>query len=636
MSTASPETSAAPEPDLISVGRVCVDLYAEQEGAPLEAVQSFRTYVGGSAANIAVGAARQGLDVAVLTRVGDEQLGRLVRERFTAEGIDTRWVTTDPQRLTPMVLLAVRPSDDFPRIFYYPEPADLGVRQEDVDAAPIERARAFLLGGSALIEPAMRSAMQAAVKRAREHGTPVALDLDYRPVLWGVADTAQGGQMTGTDADVVRAYESVLPSCELVVGTEEEFRSVVDADDTEAALRAVREQTSALLVIKHGAAGATAYAGAISEGEHVAGFPVEVFNSVGAGDAFMSGFLRAWLDGDAPARCIERGNAAGALVVSRHGCSPAMPTTAELDYFLPQARTLERPREDGWLAHLHKATTRPAVDDLQVLAVDHRWQLEELAEDLGAPRTSVARLKGLLAEAFTRVAADLEGTPGILLDDVYGREPLEAVTGQGYWVARAVELAGSRPVALAGGDDVTATLRRWPAEQVVKCMVYCHPDDDPALWHTQESRVLRLAEACMDLDRALMLELQTPSGRRYEGDDLPRTLERFYRIGVRPEWWKLPPVEDAEQWYASGEVVRRGDPHCHGLLVLGQSAATDQLAASFAAAAREPLCKGFAVGRSIFAGPASDWFGGRLDDEALVNAIADNYRAIARLWAQRR
>lgn len=631
----------ADEPlDLISLGRCCVDLYAEQEGAPLEQVQSFRTYVGGSGANIAVGTARLGLRTAMLSRVGDEQLGRFVRAQLRRAGVDTRWLATDPARLTPLVLLAVRAVDDFPRIFYYPDPADLAVDEADVAAAPIERARALLVGGSALSRPGMRQAAEHAVKRAVDAGARVALDLDFRPVLWGLASASEGGRMAGGGAEVPAAYERVLAGCALVVGTEEEFRAVGGEADTVAALRAVRERTGALLVVKHGAAGATAVDGAVpgdlGDAVRGRGFPVEVFNSVGAGDAFMSGFLRAWLDDEPLGRCLELGNACGALVVSRHGCSPAMPTAAEVEHFLPRAASLSRPGEDDWLSHLHRATTRPRREELEVLAIDHRRQLEDAADAVGAPRSALPALKDLLAAAFLEVAADHPASAGVLLDDVYGAAALERLAAEDVWVGRAAEVAGSRPVHLAGGDGVDVVLRAWPPSQVAKLMVYAHPDDDAAMWEEQRRRVRQLAEACQRLDRGLLLELQTPAGATYRDGELVAVLERFYADGVRPDWWKLPPLPRAADWRAVGDVVRAHDPWCQGVLVLGQAAGAAQLRDAFRIAAAEPLCRGFAVGRSIFADAARAWLAGESDDARLVADVAANYRAIAAHWDDRR
>ena len=166
----------------------------------------------------------------------------------------------------------------------------------------------------------------------------MAFDLDYRPVFWGVASHEQGGEMFVASERVTEVYRSVLPDCDLVVGTEEEVRIAGGSTETREALLSIRGLSGATIVLKVGAMGAIVFPGEIPEnledGVKVQGFPVEVFNSVGAGDAFMSGFLSGWLREEPLEECLRLGNACGAIVVSRHGCSPAMPTTEELGYYL--------------------------------------------------------------------------------------------------------------------------------------------------------------------------------------------------------------------------------------------------------------------------------------------------------------
>jgi 5-dehydro-2-deoxygluconokinase len=330
--------------DLVCVGRTSVDLYAEQEGAKLEDVQSFRKYVGGSATNIAVGTARLGIRSAMLTRVGDEQMGRYVRKTLAENGVDVSQVRSDPEKLTPYVLLAVRAVEEFPRIFAYGEAADLAIQEEDIDEGFIGSAKALLVTGTPLSRPGARAASGKAIKAAKDAETKVVFDLDYRPVFWGVASHEQGGEMFVASEEVTGVYRSVLPDCDLVVGTEEEIRIAGGSEDTRESLLSIRELSDATIVLKVGAMGAIVFAGEIpvdlEDGVRVPGFLVEVFNSVGAGDAFMSGFLSGWLREKEPEECLCLGNACGAIVVSRHGCSPAMPTSEELEYFLaPRGET---------------------------------------------------------------------------------------------------------------------------------------------------------------------------------------------------------------------------------------------------------------------------------------------------------
>jgi 5-dehydro-2-deoxygluconokinase len=199
------------ELDLVCIGRTCVDLYAEQEGARLEDVQSFRKYVGGSAANIALNTARLGVKTAMLTRVGEEQMGRFVRRTMADTGVDVAHVNFDPEHLTPYVLLAIRDVEDFPRIFAYGDAADMALDEDDVDPEFIASSGALLVTGTPLSRPGSRSATFKAVRAARKAGTRVLFDLDYRPVFWGVASHEQGGQMYVESAKVTEAYRSVLP-----------------------------------------------------------------------------------------------------------------------------------------------------------------------------------------------------------------------------------------------------------------------------------------------------------------------------------------------------------------------------------------------------------------------------------------
>ena len=624
--------------DLVCIGRTSVDLYAEQDGAKLEDVQSFRKYVGGSATNIAVGTARLGVKSAMLTRVGNEHMGRYVRRTLAENGVDVSRVGFDPENLTPYVLLAVRAIEDFPRIFAYGDAADLALEEDDVDPDFIASSKALLITGTPLSRPRARAASLKAIEAAKGAGTRVAFDLDYRPVFWGVASHEQGGEMFVASEEVTEVYRSVLPDCDLIVGTEEEIRIAGGSTETREALRSIRQLSDAAIVLKVGAMGAIVFPGDIpddlEDGVRVPGFPVEVFNSVGAGDAFMSGFLSGWLREEPPEECLRLGNACGAIVVSRHGCSPAMPTREELEYFLNMPERPRRLRDDEWLEHLHRTTTRREPEELRVLAIDHRWQLEEVADEFGVDRERLRELKVLLARAFQGVAEG-DGAAGVLIDDIYGDKALEELTGSGVWISRAVEVARSQPVEFVGGPNPAATIRTWPEEHVVKCNLYTHPGDDAQTKERQEQTVIQLYDACAKNDRRLLLEVQATQGTSYNENSMVELLERFYKIGVRPDWWKLPPNKEPAVWERIGDVVRKHDPYCAGILVLGQGLEEEALVESFAATASEPLCNGFAIGRSIYGGEARRWLAGEIDDEDLMSAVADRYERMVSLWRKR-
>jgi len=626
--------------DVICIGRAAVDLYGEQIGGRLEDMRSFAKYLGGSPANTAVGVARLGLKPAMLTRVGDEHNGRFVRERLAAEGVDVSHVRTDPQRLTALVFLGIRDRDTFPLVFYRDRCADMAIAPDDIDADFVASARAVLLSGTHLSQPQTLAACEHAIALARDAGTRVVLDIDYRPVLWGLTAPGLGEQRYVPSAEVSARLQAIVPRCDLIAGTEEEIHIAGGSADTLAALRRLRELTRATLVVKRGPMGCVVFDGEIpsnlEDGIQGPGFPVDVFNVLGAGDAFMAGFLRGWLRDEPLETCCRYANACGALVVSRHGCAPAMASWEELQHFISHGSKHHRLREDAALEHLHRVTTRTRrVDALAVLAFDHRVQLEDLAGDSADAPRRIARFKQLVAQA-AQLGAEGIDCAGIIVDDRYGEDVLPAMTGGAWWVARPVELPGSRPLQFEAGAQLAFALRHWPSEHVAKCLVSHHPDDDAELREAQMAQLATLQQACIATDREFLIEVIPPREMATAADTLARALEQIYAAGVKPDWWKLPPPDSDAAWRAIDAVVEHHDRHCRGVLLLGLAAGEDTLFASFQVAAPHALCKGFAVGRSIFAESAAAWFQGAASDDEVIADVAARYARLIALWQRAR
>jgi 5-dehydro-2-deoxygluconokinase len=513
----------------------------------------------------------------------------------------------------------------------------MGLACEDFDEAWIGSSRALAVTGTHLSTPATRAAVLQAMRWARAQGTRVVLDVDYRPVLWGLASAGAGAARYVAAEAVTEALRECLPYCDLVVGTEEELRIAGGAEQVTDAIAAIRRLSDAVIVLKRGPAGCVLYdraAGGRDTGLTVPGFPVEVVNVLGAGDAFLSGVLAGWLAGESLQRCGELGNACGALVVGRLACSPAMPSRVELDSYLERAATLRRPDLDWHVGHLHRATTiRRPRPSLCVLAFDHRRQLETLAGESGAGYERIADFKRLIAQSVDRVAArDATGRIGVIVDGRHGAPVLDHVTHRGYWVGRPVELPGSRPLRFEPCEGLGLAIHRWPARQVVKCLAFYHPDDPGELRRDQEDRLAELNADCAALDRELLIELvASTNGLPVDDATTARSLERLYNLGIAPAWWKLEPQSPAA-WRAIGKVIAGRDPWCNGVLLLGLDAPEPELVRSFEAAAVAPVCRGFAVGRSIFGAAARGWFRGELDDAAAVDAIATNYQRLIDAW----
>lgn len=648
--TAATTDTGRPLLDVICIGRAAVDLYGEQIGGRLEDMQTFAKYVGGSPTNTAVGASRLGLRAGLVSCVGDEHNGRFVRETLQHERVDVSHLRTDPDRLTALVFLGIRDKDTFPLVFYRDRCADMALRADHIDEAYIASARAVLISGTHLSHPDTRAACMKAIGLARQHGRRVVLDIDYRPVLWGLTAPGLGEQRYVPSAEVSEQLQAVLPLCDLIVGTEEEVHIAGGSSDSLTALRRIRELSAGLIVMKRGPMGCVAFdahiPGSLDDAVFGPGFPVEVFNVLGAGDAFMAGLLRGWVRGEPLPQCLRYANACGAIVVSRHGCAPAMPSWPELQRFLTQGSSHTRLREDAELEHLHRVTTRgPTPSALAILAFDHRAQLEDLASQHGVAASRIARFKGLVAKAAAQGYAAERASrpggdaafpePGVIVDDRYGTSVLQQVTGTGVWIGRPVERPGSRPLAFEAGQNLGLALRTWPAEQVVKCLVLHHPDDPPELAARQIASVAALSDACIRTGHELLLELIPPTTLPCDEFTAVRGVAQLYDAGIKPDWWKLPPPS-VPAWDALATCIERHDPHCRGVLLLGLEASEDQLWSAFRAARGQTWCRGFAVGRTLFAQAALAWFAGLVDDAAVVADIATRYQRLIRIWQMAR
>ncbi|HUB91538.1 MAG TPA: 5-dehydro-2-deoxygluconokinase [Dyella sp.] len=631
--------------DLICLGRLAVDLYAQQAGARLEDVTSFAKYLGGSSANAAFGAARLGLRTAMLSRVGDDHMGRFLLETLAREGCDTSNVGIDRERLTALVLLGIKDRDTFPLIFYRENCADMAIDEADIDEDFIASSRALAITGTHLSTPRVHAASSKALAFARKHGVRTVLDIDYRPVLWGLTGRGDGETRFIADDGVTAHLQAMLPQFDLVVGTDEEFHIAGGERDLLGALRAVRSVTQATLVVKRGALGCSVFEAAIpanlDEALIYRGTRVEVLNVLGAGDAFMAGFLYGWLRNEGIERSCAYANACGAMVVSRHACAPAMPSRAELEYFLAHADRLQRPDQDEELAHLHRVSVaRPVWNDLHIFAFDHRSQFYELACECNADESRLPRLKQLLVEAVAKTERELglQHRVGVLIDQRYGENALHAATGRGWWIGRPVELPGSNPLEFEYGRSIGSQLLQWPREHTVKCLVQFDPDGDAETRLEQETQLHTLYAAVKQSGHELLLEVippANPAGSGTPGERVLRAMKRFYNLGIRPEWWKLKPLPAAD-WAAIDALIGERDPYCRGVVLLGLNAPFDELAEGFAAAARSTSCRGFAVGRSLFYEPARAWLRDEIDDAALVERAAQQFAQLAGIWQQAR
>ncbi len=631
-------TSAGEPLDLICLGRAGVDFYADQIGSRLEDVGSFSKYIGGSSTNIACCSSRMGLSTALITRVGDEHMGQFIREQLQREGVDTSHVITDPERLTALVVLGIKDQDTFPLIFYRENCADMAIAESDFDVNFIQRAKALLITGTHFSSESVYRTSRHALTLAKDTGVKTVLDIDYRPVLWGLTTKGDGETRFVANDNVTTHLQSILPEFDLIVGTEEEIHIAGGSTDTIQALRHIRQLSTATLVLKRGPYGASVYDGDIpdtlDEGVTVEGVTVAVLNVLGAGDAFISGFLRGWINGEGHEQALRYANACGALVVSRHGCTPAMPTREELDYYLANSAAIPKPDTDTELNYLHRVTTRSTQwSTLYIHAFDHRIQFEEMAAEAGASADRLPTLKSLLLDATHAVITShkLNGSAGILCDGRFGQAVLNDVTGGAMWIGRPVESPKSRPLEFENGQSIGTILASWPLEHIVKCLVYYSAADDTVTRDLQDKKIWELYDACCHSGHELLLEVIPPQESLPVGESVLSSMRHLFELGIRPDWWKVPCMQ-RDDVLAMDQLIAAQTPHCRGIVVLGLDAPAPELAEGFRAFRGIERVKGFAVGRTLFGQPSKAWLRRDIDDAELVTTVAQNYAQMIELW----
>ncbi len=309
--------------DVLTMGRIGVDVYPLQTGVSLREVESFGKYLGGSPTNVAVAAARYGRASAVITRTGEDPFGAFIHDALRRFGVDDRFVSAVPGLPTPVTFCEIFPPDDFPLYFYrFPKAPDLEIRAEELDLDAVREARVFWVTVTGLSQEPSRSATLAALEARGKSGITI-LDLDYRPMFWESREEARTW--------VQQALEHVT----VAVGNQDECETAVGVREPREAAAALRERGVELAVVKQGPKGVLADDGSTSV--EVPPVPVEVVNGLGAGDAFGGALCHGLLSGWELERVMRFCNAAGALVASRLACADAMPEEHEVDALIAEA-----------------------------------------------------------------------------------------------------------------------------------------------------------------------------------------------------------------------------------------------------------------------------------------------------------
>jgi len=328
-----------PKHDLLTIGRSSIDLYSADIGSPFEKISAFNAFVGGCPLNIATGAQRLGLNTAILTGIGNDQVGNFIKHFLDQEGIATDYIPTIEGTRSSAVILGIEPPDKFPLVYYRENCADINLTIDHVNAIPFEEFKAVAFSGTAFSKDPSRTSMFYALEVAKKNNLTTLLDIDFRADQWddprafGVTLRAALSNFTvvvGTEEEILATY---LTDKEQLLIKHQQISAPEIRGNIETAIQEILKSGVETLVVKRGKEGASIFQPGKEEVK-VPGFPVDVLNVLGAGDAFCAGFSYGILNGWDFYKSVRMGNACGAIIVTREGCANFMPTLEEVTEFV--------------------------------------------------------------------------------------------------------------------------------------------------------------------------------------------------------------------------------------------------------------------------------------------------------------
>jgi len=328
-----------PQHDLLTIGRSSIDLYSANIGSPFEKISAFNAFVGGCPLNIATGAQRLGLNTAILTGIGNDQVGNFIKHFLNEEGISTAFIPTIEGTRSSAVILGIEPPDKFPLVYYRENCADINLNIDHINAIPFDEFKAVAFSGTAFSKDPSRTAMFYALELAKKNNLTTLLDIDFRADQWddprafGVTLRAALNNFTivvGTEEEILATY---LTDKEQLLIKHQQISAPEIRGNIDTAIQEILKSGVETLVVKRGKDGASIFQPGKEEVK-VPGFPVDVLNVLGAGDAFCAGFSYGILNGWDLFKSVRMGNACGAIIVTREGCANFMPTLTEVKDFV--------------------------------------------------------------------------------------------------------------------------------------------------------------------------------------------------------------------------------------------------------------------------------------------------------------
>lgn len=590
--------------DLLCMGDATVDLFAEQTGARLEDAFSFIKYIGSSAANIAIGVTRLGLKSGLVTRIGDDAMGRYVLKFLEKEKVDLSHVYIDTTKYTGIQLIGGSQQDQKPILYYRENSADRAIGKDDFAKSTFENAKALFVTGTCCSHLKLFENTLHAIYLAKEASCKIILDIEYREAIWKLACKENDLE---NERAVLERVRRLFEWCDLIIGTEEELLIATGQQTPGAAISFLREHTNALIVQKRGSEGCIAYQKDLQAPVIENQYTIEAKGSFGSGDAFVSGFLLGYLKGSSIQESCKLANANQTIVISRKRCAQAMPYWEELQFFM------KNPLKTVQTEQRHSSLKRPRFSqDLCVLAFDHRPHFQKY----DCSDAEIVHCKELLYQALLRAKKQKEDVRfGVLIDEVYGKKILDSIVDFEEWVGRPIEASGISPLTFLHGDEASYLLRTWPKNQVVK--VLC------SLEEGQIKKLHDLFLAAEQTGHHLFI------GFHFAQESLPllyQTLEACYQSSIFPAWWGIPFFTDSKKWKEIEELIWQNDPYCSGILIYDHH----QMLSEFGQAYQKikescSFVKGCTCGRFLWEDVIEKWLRGEINDPALVEEVVNRF-----------
>lgn len=597
--------------EILSLGRTYVNLESEQIGCSLKTAQSFKKAISGTVTLVSIGLARLGRYCALLSKIGSDLLGEYIKETLAAEKIDPTLLLTDPSHAT---LIGLN------NTAFYEHHSLLELQENDIDPKMIGHAKALFLTTELFFDKTSQPAARKAIIAAKDNQTKIILALELWPTLGHTCPSSQ-------------SLETILPFCNLIFGYEEEFQAFANTRNTYKALIHLRKLTDATIVIKC-AKESYVFEDAITDHWKLlprhAQLDLTQFASLHEYAAFIAGFIDVWLKREPPANALKQ-----AIL-----CQQLTETTPQ-HLGLPTEKMLRhkelKEKKPAYFKHLHYTSTRHISATPQcLLSFGYHSQWQKIASSFNASEDMIQKAKALIMQSLCSL--NEQQTPiGLIVDENPGNELIRIPIPSQAMFARSIELENEIPLRFATTQDFSHTLLKWPSEHIAKISITYHPDDKYVTRAEQEAMLLSLYQACHDTNHALLVDIITLSTNSLiTASTLSHIMQRFYELGIYPDWWQFASPADQRSWDSIHRVIEDHDPDCLGVFIQMPTIAIDQINIILDQIIKQPLCKGVVIGKTLIQPALEQWLSQKIADHIFIEQIKPLFQQITALWQSKK